>query len=496
MMYTHPHREVTQAEIERKRAEKIPDIRRRLIIPRATKRKLTDPNKHFYFFYDGDDQAVVDALRNTMKIEPSVKSKETVFQLITEMNKKTPSCSVAALTNLEKQANEPQTITMYVENKKQEIKGIIAVTLLWDHVNLQWNDTVFDIRGICCKLQANKEKAMLLQHVIDLGQLLDKQKIVAYVHRLSVEPYENLGFRSINNDGTIHKMMYYYAEQLVDTSKLSASVRDRLLFKDKSLTPEGMSTALKTRDETTSATADPTKVVYFFYTGTNANYADILRNKLKFEPSLKTKSTIKKAIHNFSSKVQDRTSTLNFCRNRIEIEYIADAIDYEKNITFYMEDTKQTIVGAISFIIQDGYLFVDVICTPYIEVDGKPASGNGKILLKGVLDFGRKIGMKYVRLNALKAAVPFYKKMGFKIDADAAEDEDYIAYGSVDMLYIYADNHKRKTAKADRTPGLKQSNDATVQSVLKSVSVSDNDSGTSPKTTPSLRKLTQKMRSI
>jgi ribosomal protein S18 acetylase RimI-like enzyme len=157
---------------------------------------------------------------------------------------------------------------------------------------------------------------------------------------------------------------------------------------------------------------------YYFYKGTNPEYIRIMRDKMKLQPSLKTRQKITRKVEAMS-RIQD------YCRSEIGTSYLTQELNNETNAVFYIEDEKQTTLGVIVFKIDEGInnaffstppnIVVDAFCTPF-------SGGNGRKLMNMVIQFGKKIGTESIYLSAAYNAVAFYQKMGFKLEQyDARE---------------------------------------------------------------------------
>jgi len=150
---------------------------------------------------------------------------------------------------------------------------------------------------------------------------------------------------------------------------------------------------------------------YYFYTGKNKNIIKLLRNNLGIASSLKTKEQV-------ISIIEKIDTTNSYCRNQMYTEELTGKIllptyDTDEQIVLYIENGKQEILGAIVILIQtmnltDKCILVDAFCTPF-------SGGNGKKLLKYVIEFGRLAKMKMVYLLSVYTAILFYAKLGFKV---------------------------------------------------------------------------------
>ena len=182
---------------------------------------------------------------------------------------------------------------------------------------------------------------------------------------------------------------------------------------------------------------------YFFYNGEYSIYVDIIQQFLHLPLSLKKKEQIIDYIQNLN---------FDFCRKVINTSYLTLSM-IEKDVVFYVENTKHEILGCIVCEIQQDIkkneLRIPAFCTPR-------STGSGKILLHFCIKFGKILGCDKITLSAAKSAISFYKKNGFTF-VHEEDDNDYFSNSNsaqdlVPMEYIYSKKRKREEEEEEDSP--------------------------------------------
>ncbi|MCL6572790.1 MAG: GNAT family N-acetyltransferase, partial [Bacillus sp. (in: Bacteria)] len=103
---------------------------------------------------------------------------------------------------------------------------------------------------------------------------------------------------------------------------------------------------------------------------------------------------------------------------QVPLEEEIDAYEDEATHFVLYQDGTGDPIGAGRFRIFDDYGKVERIC---VLKDARK-TGAGKIVMNGIEDYARSIGIHKLKLNAQTQAIPFYAGLGYKIVSEEFMD--------------------------------------------------------------------------
>jgi hypothetical protein len=148
-----------------------------------------------YFFYKGTNPEYVRIMRNEMKLQPSLKTRQKITQKVEAMNRIQDYCRSDISTDyLTQELNRESNVAFYIEDEKQTTLGVIVFEVVAGVSNAYFSTpALIRIEAFCTPFSGGNGRK-LMNMVIQFGKKIGVEAIHLSAAYNAVGFYQKMGF--------------------------------------------------------------------------------------------------------------------------------------------------------------------------------------------------------------------------------------------------------------------------------------------------------------